>query len=120
MQSLETPSPVKSDHRKWPSKRLRLGTSEIAIAQYQSPNHCHKETNAIGTIRRAAGSKTKFVALLVPLLITVIPCKPLFQLFLQLLHRPYRSDSVLDAKFFATFLARDDFRIRSLGHIALA
>lgn len=69
---------------------------------------------------RAAGSKTEFVALLVPLLITVIPCKPLFQLFPQLLHRPYRSDSVLNAKLFATFLTRNDFRIRSLGHIALA
>src|SRR4051812_22285912 len=65
-------------------------------------------------------SKTKFVAFRVPLLVAVIPGKPLFQLFFQLLHGSYRSDSVLHAKLFATFLARNDFRIRTLGRIALA
>ena len=74
----------------------------------------------MGTIRRAAGSKTKFVALFVPLLIAVISCEPLFQLFLQLLHGSNRGDGILDAKLFATFLARNNFRIRSLGHFALA
>ncbi len=50
-------------------------------------------------------SKTKFVAVLVPLLIAVVPRKPLFQLFLQVLRGSYRSDSVLNAELFAAFLA---------------
>src|ERR1051326_2371804 len=72
------------------------------------------------TIRRAAGSETKFVALLVPLLITVVPGEPLFQLFYQLVHGSYCGDRVLDAELFATFLAGHDFRIRTLGHFAIA
>src|SRR5581483_6521503 len=68
----------------------------------------------------AGQSKTKFVALLVPLFIRVIPGQPVFQLFLQLLHRPYRGNRVLDAKLFATFFTGNDFRIGPLGHLALA
>lgn len=48
------------------------------------------------------------------------PLQATAPMFLQLLHRSYRSDSVLDAKLFATFLTQNDLRIRPLVHIALA